>query len=292
MIITNLKGGLGNQMFEYAAGLSLSIKKGTAFTVDISHFDNFKNFPNETRRFLELDSFNVKIEIAKEEEIQKVKYRYPFISQILSIGNSYLLSHGYIQFPILLNKDSKDIYLDGYFQNESYFDKYSERILKEFTLKEEFINKEFKEVKNNILNSKYPSVSLHIRRGDYVTNLNANKHHGVLDNKYYKIALKEIKKKYPNVNEYIFSDDTNWVRENFEFLSKDAVYVSEYGFNSAQEITLMSKCKNNIIANSSFSWWGAWLNQNKEKTVIAPKSWLRNGDGIHKGIVPTGWIRM
>lgn len=79
---------------------------------------------------------------------------------------------------------------------------------------------------------------------------------------------------------------------NLFFLEKDAVYLSKVGLNSAQEMILMSKCKNNIIANSSFSWWGAWLNQNEEKTVIAPKSWLRNGDGMHKNIVPKEWIRI
>jgi len=292
MVITNLKGGLGNQMFEYAMGLTLSIEKKTEYKLDTSHFDEYFKFSNETRRFLELDSFNTTLDIASKQEIEQVKYPYPLLSTILNLANSYLLAHGYIKYPILIKKNSKDIYLDGYFQNEIYFKKHSDRVIKDFTLKKSLETKDYKSIKEDILNSKNPSVSIHIRRGDYITNTNANKHHGVLDDSYYISAIETLKKKYGTIKEFIFSDDVDWVKKNLQFIDNEAIYVSKLGLNSAQEMILMSKCKNNIIANSSFSWWGAWLNRNKEKTVIAPKSWLRNGDGIHNGIVPKEWIRM
>jgi len=292
MVITNLKGGLGNQMFEYAMGLTLSIEKKTEYKLDTSHFDEYFKFSNETRRFLELDSFNTTLDIASKQEIKQVKYPYSLLSTILNLANLYLLAHGYIKYPILIKKNSKDIYLDGYFQNEIYFKKHSDRVIKDFTLKKSLETKDYKSIKEDILNSKNPSVSIHIRRGDYITNTNANKHHGVLDDSYYISAIETLKKKYGTIKEFIFSDDVDWVKKNLQFIDNEAIYVSKLGLNSAQEMILMSKCKNNIIANSSFSWWGAWLNRNKEKTVIAPKSWLRNGDGIHNGIVPKEWIRM
>lgn len=292
MVITKLKGGLGNQMFEYAMGLALSIEKDTEYKLDTSHFDEYSKFPNETRRFFELDSFNSTLDIASKQEIKQVKYPYPLLSPILNLANSYLLAHGHIKYPILIDRNSKNIYLDGYFQNEMYFKKYSDKIKKDFTLKKSLETEEYKRIEGDMLSSKNQSVSIHIRRGDYITNENTNRHHGVLGESYYLSAIETLKKKYEIIQEYIFSDDVDWVKKNLLFLDKDATYVSKGRLNSAQEIMLMSKCKNNIIANSSFSWWGAWLNQNKEKTVIAPKNWLRNGDGMHKGIVPKEWIRM
>lgn len=209
MIITNLKGGLGNQMFEYAAGLSLSLEKETTFKLDTNHFEEYLKFPNETRRFLELDSFNAILDIASEKQIKQVKYQYPIFSPILNLANSYLLAHGYIKFPVLLNNASKDIYLDGYFQNEMYFKKYSSRILKDFTLKKSLETEDYKKIGDEIQSSKNQSVSIHIRRGDYITNENANRHHGVLGESYYLSAIETLKKKYGKIQEYIFSDDVD-----------------------------------------------------------------------------------
>ena len=291
MIITNLKGGLGNQMFQYAAGLSLSIERDTLHKLETEHFTN-DSFKKETKRKFELDSFNISSDFASEQEILSVKYPYPLLSKLIVLVNSYLLAHNYITYPLSINRNSKDIYLDGYFQREKYFIKHRDLIKREFSLKEELIDKKFKDIENLIIDSRDKSVSIHIRRGDYITNIHANKHHGVLDDSYYINAIKLLKDRLKDIQLFIFSDDIEWVKSNLKFLDKGTTFVSEYGFNSAQEITLMSKCQNNVIANSSFSWWGAWLNENKNKIVIAPNKWLRNGDGIHKDIVPEGWIRI
>jgi hypothetical protein len=292
MIITNLKGGLGNQMFQYATGLSLAREKNTTHKVETEHFKNNTDFKKETERVFELDFFNTKYEIASKEEILSVKYPYPLISKVLVLMNSYLLAHNYIKLPLTLNKGSKDIYLDGYFQSENYFKKYSEKIREEFTLNSKLLTKDFHHILKLINDSKGNSTSVHLRRGDYITNVHANKHHGVLEDSYYINALELIRKMAKDSKLFVFSDDIEWVKKNLDFLDKSSIFVSEFKFNSAQEITLMSKCQNNIIANSSFSWWGAWLNQNKEKIVIAPKNWLKNGDGRNKQIVPGDWLRI
>lgn len=295
MIITDLKGGLGNQMFEYAAGLALSLKKGTDHKVRISHFQPAGGVNTETARELRLTSFNVSLNIATDEEIKRVQYPYPIISKIFSLVNFYLLVHDYIKYPILLNKNTKDIYLNGHFPSEDYFIDYADIIRKEFTLRKEYQTKEFNDFCSKIAEDGKTSVSIHVRRGDYVTNSYANKHHGLLDVDYYSRAVKMIKDKYGDIQPYVFTEfkeDIEWVKENMPFVGEKAIYLKDYDFDSPQSIILMSKCSNNIIANSSFSWWGAWLNQNPDKIVIAPKNWLKNGDGRNKRIVPDSWTRI
>jgi len=289
MIITDLKGGLGNQMFQYAAGLALSLEKNTGHKVDLTHFDNQDSFANETPRPFLLDRLNTHYEIASQEDLRLVKYPIPVISNVMNILNAFLVGRNYIKYPLHIGKH---IYLDGYFQKQEYFGKYASQIIQEFQLKKEHETKEFLKMVNEISKDEN-SVSVHIRRGDYITNPGANKHHGTLSNTYYEDACKFLNDRLGEINLYVFSDDIEWVKENMSFLTAYKVtYVSSPELIGAQEVSLMSKCKHNIIANSSFSWWGAWLNQNKEKIVIAPKSWLRNGDGINKGIVPENWIRV
>lgn len=294
MIITNIKGGLGNQMFQYATGLALSKRKNTEHKLDLSHFDLYKDPNNkETKRRFELDVFNTHFSIATEEEIEKVKYQYGLISKPIALANFYLQVFDFIKYPITLNPNTKDIYLEGHYPSEDFFKDYEEDIRKEFTLKAE--TKEFKDFCSIIAKDGRRSVSVHIRRGDYVTNANANKHHGVLDVDYYESSWDLLKQQVGELKPYVFTEfkeDIDWVKENMPFIGNDAIYMKNYEFTGPESMILMSKCHNNIVANSSFSWWGAWLNSNKGKIVIAPKSWLKNGDGRNKRIVPESWIRV
>jgi len=294
MIVTSLKGGLGNQMFLYAAGLALARRKNTSHKVDISHFELYKNPKNkETKRKLELDVFNVNLEIATKEEIEKVKHPYGIISKPLALANFYLQVFDFIKYPILLNPNTKDIYLDGHYISEDFFKECEGEIREEFTLRNE--SREFKEFCRKIQKDGKGSVSVHVRRGDYVTSKNANKHHGVLDVDYYKRAWDILKQQVGDLKPYVFTElkeDIDWVKENMPFQGENAEYMKEYEFTGPESMILMSKCSNNIVANSSFSWWGAWLNDNDQKIVIAPKGWLKNGDGRNNRVVPESWIRV
>lgn len=290
MIISNLKGGLGNQMFEYAAGYSLARDKGVKFKIDLGHFKNQSSFKNETPRDFQLDFFNVKYKVATEEEVLTVKKKYSRgLLPILKL-DSYLTMSDIVKYP-LLTSISSNVYMDAYFQSEEYFIKYEKEIRKMFTLKEEYITKDYQEVCNLIRKNINESVSVHIQRGDYITNAHANKWHGVLSENYYYNALHYIQTetgiKKPYI--YIFSDDSAWVKENLSF-DGNITYISD-AFNPAQSILLMSKCKHNIIANSSFSWWGAWLNENKDKIVVAPDRWLAGSSRHSREIVPEDWVR-
>lgn len=287
MIITNLKGGLGNQMFQYACGYALAKEYNTRQKIDLSFY---KEIPmNNTKRYFELSSFNTLYEIANKSEIEKLKgTNKKFLKYYRNLTSKAYTIFTDI-YPIEKYLGVKNLYLDGYFQSEKFFIKYRDDFLREFILKRDLETKEYKEVANKI-NIGKNTISIHIRRGDYVIDIKTAKHHGILDVEYYKKALAIINIKNPNI--YVFSDDIDWVRENFKFLPRNTYFVSKHKFTSAQEITLMSLCKHNIIANSSFSWWGAWLNKNEDKIVIAPKKWTKSMLFVNKSITPKDWYRI
>jgi hypothetical protein len=286
MIITNLKGGLGNQMFQYACGYALSKDYGSKNRVDISYFSSIPS--NHTKRIFELSLFNISSQIATEAEIIKTRGKRNQVTQLFDVMSAKAYTIFTDLYPIKKYLGIRDLYLNGYFQSEKFFVKYRENILKEFSLTKEQKTNEYNMVSNKIRTDNN-SISMHIRRGDYIEDLKTAKHHGVLGIDYYKRALSILNVKNPNI--YVFSDDIDWVKKNFTFLPKNTYFVSKHKFNSAQEIILMSLCKHNIIANSSFSWWGAWLNQNKKKIVIAPKKWTQSMLYINRSIIPNNWHR-
>ena len=180
---------------------------------------------------------------------------------------------------------SGDVFLDGYWQTEKYFCNISDIIRKDFSFKESFLCAK-REVLDDIKNTN--SVFVHFRRGDYVSDQRTNKFHGVCDMEYYKKSIEYFLRLGNNFKFFIFSDDIDWVKENFKI--DNCFFVSNKKLRDFEELFLMSKCKHAIIANSSFSWWGAWLNDGKDKIVIAPKKW--NNSDCYNEIVPDRWIKM
>jgi len=280
MITIKLKGGLGNQMFQYATGRYLSIENKS----DLFLYKDFEN-NTDTERNYELSEFNVNENLTD-------KFKSNFINKILR--KFYFDYH-----PNFLNKlgqeisENKNVYLSGFFQSEKNFKSIRDILLKDFTLKEESKSDLFKEKSNQISN--HPnSISLHVRRGDYAKNSKTNKYHGVCSPSYYKKAVDFIKEKTADGSRfYIFSDDINWVNtELLPELNIDAEIISSKGLSMQEEMILMSKCNHNIIANSSFSWWGAWLNQNNDKIVITPTPWVDKKPNPHPNILPEEWITL
>lgn len=261
MIIVRLKGGLGNQMFQYALGRVLSIKNNTELLLDLNYFKN-KNF---TPREYNLGVFNIKARILQENKIPfLIKYFLPILKKITWSGN---------------------IYLDGYFQSEKYFKEYTDIIRQDFTLKEVSIKSEslIKEIKNS------NSVCMHIRRGDYV----GNTLHPVQDLAYYQNGIKELEKKTNIDKIYVFSDDIVWCKENLKS-DRELFFVNreELNISDSEELSIMTNCKYFIVANSSFSWWGAWLSTREEKIVICPKKWFNNESINTNDLIPKEWIRI
>jgi hypothetical protein len=240
-----IMGGLGNQLFQYAYGRNLELT-GEEVVFDTSFYNGSKAKTDTARNF-KLSNYNIKT-----------------TAEFSNKNHPLLNIYGKIKRRIGLKNEE-------FFQNEKYFTDYKDSILKEFTLKNPLsvVSQTWLEK----INSAENPISLHIRRGDYISDNKTNSFHGVCDLKYYKKALEEITKKLgPSINIFVFSDDISWAKENLKF-PFPTNFVSDPEIPDYEEMYLMSLCKHNIIANSTFSWWGAWLNQNPNKMVVAPKQW-------------------
>jgi len=287
MIIIKLKGGLGNQLFQYAMGRNIEITKKINVKFDLSWFTHFP------QRKYQLDEFKTEIKFASFLEIIKVKKferkdgrRYLPFNFFREKNTIHIKeSEGLLQSGVL--NFTRDCYLDGNWQSEKYFENIKGIIHKELTLKNESDDL-YKNKKQKIKNRN--SVSLHIRRGDYTT----KKVQQVLKlcplNYYYQ-AIQTIKEKINNPAFFIFSDDINWVKKNLQ-TNSPTVFISDGKLKNYEELILMSKCQHNIIANSSFSWWGAWLNSNPNKIIITPTEWFNDKSKNIKNLIPKNWIKI
>ncbi|MCC6447868.1 MAG: alpha-1,2-fucosyltransferase, partial [Chitinophagaceae bacterium] len=194
-----------------------------------------------------------------------------------------------LSFDENILKTPSDVYLEGYWQTEKYFKEISDILRKEFTFKIPP-----SEANQRMLDTirLHNSVSIHIRRTDYITDPASSKDMGFCDIPYYKRAVSYLAERVADPHFYVFSDDMNWVRSNFA-LNFPVTYVD---LNNAdtnyEDMRLMSSCKHNIIANSTFSWWGAWLNSSEKKIVIAPKKWFNDTSKKSTDLVPENWIKL
>jgi len=293
MIIIRLKGGLGNQMFQYAFGRYLSIKNKDNLKLDLS----FLKRPaiGYTKRKYELGIFNIHEEFAKENEIPFIIRNNNLVSKFLIKffkNNFYLVGVNYHPEENLkkILKLKGDLYLDGSWQDYHFPDAIKSTLIKEFSLKEEgFPDDRNKKVIYEMKNS--TSVSVHIRRMDYVSLSENEKMFSYCNENYYNKAIDFIEKKIKKPRFFFFSDDINWVKNNFRV--KESVYINwNKGKNAYYDMILMSNCQNHIIANSSFSWWGAWLDQQSDKIIIAPKIWNKQDKESSKRILLNNWIKM
>lgn len=297
MIIVNLKGGLGNQMFQYAMGKALAIKYAQPLKLDITGYRPRNYQPGDTVRAFGLSHFSIKADIASDEEVRAAKYPFGILSKALRFARAKVFRVYHTDYhPEIFSKVSsatKYFYLDGFFQSELYFKDIREYIVKDFSMAEA-LTPELENAANQIRAEK-GSVALHIRRGDYVSDAKTNQAHGVCSIEYYQKAAEYLAEKIKAAGDtptfFIFSDDIAWVKENLN-LPYPMVYSSALGLKDYQELFLMMLCRHDIIANSSFSWWGAWLNQNPEKIVVAPQKWTNAVPDDHPNIIPSTWLRM
>ena len=288
MITVRLKGGLGNQMFQYATGLAIASMRGQELKLDATGYDDPRVINSDTPRKYGMCAFNLSGGIAAIDEVSKARNPYGIFSKALRFFNQKVLKKYYADYnPGFFRKSNK--YIEGYFQSEKNFADVKEKVIREFTLKKEFVSDVFLAEKNKI--DKIKSVSVHIRRGDYVSDPKTNSTHGVCSKEYYERAMGLIRSKIESPIFSFFSDDIEWVKKEFGEHS-DFRYVSSPNLKEYEELILMSLCAHNIIANSSFSWWGAYLNQNPNKIVIAPKKWVNIESNPHPNIILEWWMRI
>jgi len=295
MIIIKLIGGLGNQMFQYAIGKHLAMINRTRLYLDIS---DYYLYPD---RYYALDCFDVEAEIATAQLLADFK-AYPHnLGSFQRLWRYHLLGERnvIIQEPHfhfandMLKPYEANVHLSGYWQTEKYFSRISLRIRKDFRFAKP-LSLRNDELAKQIANSE--SVSIHVRRGDYISNNITNQYHGVCDLGYFQTAIRFIVDKIRNPTFFVFSDDMDWVTSHLKIEHKHYLVGHNQGTESYNDMRLMSLCKYNIIANSSFSWWGAWLNANEEKIVVAPKYWLNPNSTWYKDwkvsmddYVPANW---
>lgn len=258
MIITKLQGGLGNQLFQWAVSKSLSIDYNTDYYFDLSYFYNQPIGGLVTQWKLDL-------------------YKFKKI-QIKELNNSLNLSHigDNFNYKKILNNS----YLNGYWQSEKYFKNNENDIRNDLEIDENL---------KNYITNKYPilnenTLSIHVRRGDYV---NLTDYHALQSIEYYKNGYDIINDN--NINVLIFSDDINWCEKNLNFNNTHFIKNE----NNITDLYMMSMCKHNIIANSSFSWWSAWINLNSDKKIISPNKWFGDKNNLNTGdIIPEKWIKI
>lgn len=295
MIIVKISGGLGNQLFQYSFGRFLSIKFNCELKFDIQTNYHYTNF---TRRSFGLTHFNCDLKQASACEIHKFKcydnnllsrlerkivQKLPFINRKYFVQNLY-------DFQKYIPSYRDNCYYDGYWQSENYFKSIEDIIRKDldfnFTFRLSFNNKRIlDDIKLN------ESVGVHIRRTDYITVKPNSLLFTPCSKEYYRRAIDFFTDKLSIPIFYFFSDDIDWAKVNFK---DNRFRFIESNLDCPEvDLFLMSQCKNNIIANSSFSWWGAWLNSNPDKIVISPEKWY-NGS-LNKNsvdIIPSKWIKI
>lgn len=285
MIITRIHGGLGNQMFQYALGRNLSLIHNVPLKLDYSYL----KVPNQSSRSFRLHGFQIKAEEATAEEIrayrsdmQKILDRFRPYSKKKKV----LEESGDFEERVLSRSDG---YFDGHWQNEKYFRQNEETIRKDFALKNPPGEEALRVAER--MGEAAESVSLHIRRGDYVSIKKIADVHGVLPMSYYKNACDLILQKIPSAHFFISSDDIGWAKEHFP-KNYPVEFISSPNIPDYEELALMNQCRHHIIANSTMSWWAAYLNQNPAKIVIAPKNWFRDPTKKTENLVLKTWTRI
>lgn len=292
MVISNIIGGLGNQMFQYAAGRALSLARGQPLQLDITGFATYGlHHGFELQRV-----FNCPVEIASEQEVHAI-LGWQFSPRIRRVvahpGMATFRRKGFIVEPHFhywpeISKVPRDCYLVGYWQSEKYFREVASVIRADFTFKTPLASRNA-ELAAQI--GQANAVSLHVRRCDYAKNPQTNAMHGLCPQDYYRAAIQYVSDQVSTPYFFIFSDDIAWVKDNLEMDFPCQHIDHNHGAESYNDMRLMSMCRHHIIANSSFSWWGAWLNQNPDKIVVAPKKWFASDENIND-LFQAGWVTL
>jgi hypothetical protein len=302
MIIVKICGGLGNQLFQYATALSIALETNQKLCLDISWYREINNLEDSgvqnatTVRDYLLNNYQINTPIISNYSLNWIK-RLDIKSKKSSfyrlLKNRFLKHYSYSKFDssnysLEKIKESKNSYLTGYWQNNIIIEKYKKTIKSKFKLNNSISNNLEKYITE--IGSRN-SVAIHFRRGDYLSKPNSSKIHAICSNKYYQDAIIKIHEKTQNTHFFIFSDEIDWVKSNID-LPDNSTFIEKFG-EPYEHLFLMSSCKHQITANSTFSWWAAWLNDYPKKIVITPQQWYYDSilnDTIIR--IPNDWIKI
>jgi len=289
-VIARIEGGLGNQLFQYASARSLADRLGRDLVLDLRGLQK-----NGDRGYM-LDRYAIRATVATADDLQNLPaWQSSRMGRLLSRASQRC--PWWVSFPVFwpesfaydarFERIPRPVYLVGYWQSEKYFAWNRGRILSDLSLVRQL---EESSTLNAIRNT--TSVSLHIRRGDYVTNPLAAKFHGLCDLSYYQAAVDGLVARFPELQVFAFSDDPEWVKRNLKL--NVALHIMDVC--SADEahidLELMSNCRHHVIANSSFSWWGAWRSTSPNQVVYAPQRWFADANTDTSDVIPARWIQL
>lgn len=293
MVIAKIMGGLGNQMFQYAYGLALSRRTGQALCLDTTVYASgpvhsgfeLKRLFNVPEECVGADFVDGVLGWRRQPWAQAVLRRLPV--RLDSATLAYVPEYG-LRYQHIPSVASKYVYLNGYWQSQWYFEAIADEVRCRFSFPP--LSSGATAISEAIA-SVSASVSVHVRRGDYVSNARAAAHHGTCPPEYYKAAIGVLRERLRPERYFVFSDDAQWARDNLGLDGPTTFVEGNSGSASYVDMQLMSQCKHHIIANSSFSWWAAWLDGRAEKVVVAPKRWVADKTSAQH-TVPESWLRV
>jgi len=281
MVTVRLSGGLGNQMFQYALGRTIAHRQGTSLALDVS------SFPDRKRRQYSLGVFKIVEKFAPGGPPRQTRLRDLGLRLGLPGFTRILRERSFPFDPSVLEASGK-VYLKGYWQSEKYFKEIEDIIRHEFCFKSE------PDEENAAMAEKVKavtSVCVHVRRTDKANSPSSMKIHGTCPVEYYRNAAAWVSSQTSNSHFFVFSDEPDWARANLE-LPGPTTFVSHNGLDKGYEdLRLMALCRHHIIANSTLSWWGAWLS-NSGGVVVAPKKWFKIEGKDTRDLIPERWVRL
>jgi hypothetical protein len=294
VIWVRLMGGLGNQMFQYAAGRRLAIRRRTELVLDCSWFVRHAARATAPRSFA-LDCFRVAASTTSLPSETVAAWEYCYEHPVRSRLSRYTLRtrvavlrepDAELRFdPVVLHAPGSTL-LIGYWQSERYFEDAERQIREDFALAEPF-PAEAEALLEEI--GRTTSISVHVRRGDYVTHERTARIHGAPGESYFHDALEVLSRRCRPVHLFVFSDDVEWCRTSLRF-EDPTTFVALQGAHPGVELTLMSRCRHHVISNSTFGWWGAWLNPSREKIVVRPRRWFADPNVDSTDLLPSSWL--
>jgi len=290
MVIVKLIGGLGNQLFQYALGRKIALIHNVPLELDISAFESYK------LRKYGLNHFNIVADIATPEDMASLKNNNGIGGLMTLIVERFqpyyrrsVVSERFLHYDPNILKVSGNVYLEGYWGTEKYFKDIETVIRQELTVKT-------KPAELNVSMAEHirqlPAVGMHIRCGDFISDSATHQFHGMCSLDYYHDAADMIARMVEKPHFFIFSDDPQWAQDNLKVKYPVTFVTHNSSDEDYEDLRLMSLCRYHIIANSTFGWWGAWLNTAPDKIVIAPRKWLNDSRIDTRDVLPDSWIKL
>jgi Glycosyl transferase family 11 len=287
VIITRLSGGLGNQMFQYAAGLRLAIVHQTQLKFDVGLLD----VPSDaTPRIYELDRFAISAQRATPQETEALLAKRPVAARISQrLDRRAAARERHFHYDPAVARLPDETCLEGYWQSERYFADVAARVRQEFSFRSAPSGRNAELAREIAARA---AVSLHVRRGDYATHAATRAYHGLCSIDYYRRAAAYVAERVRDPLFVLFSDDPEWTRAHLD-LGHDTLVAGHNGpQDGPEDLRLMMQCRHHVLANSTFSWWGAWLDASTDKIVIAPERWFSDRARDTRDLLPAGWFKL